>query len=59
MKAALVVVSLAFVLGVSVGGALAGGSQNRLSANDAAKPLITGIGGVFFKAREPAALREW
>ena len=41
---------LAFVLGYSF---------SRLNGKPNQGPRVTGIGGIFFKARDPAALRAW
>jgi len=42
--------SLAFVLGYGF---------SRLTNPDDNTPRVTGIGGIFFKAKDPAALKDW
>ena len=47
-----------FILGLIVGGSLvARAVQNQDTLTE--KPGVTGIGGVFFKAENPAQLRAW
>ena len=47
----------AYVLGLIIGGALVANAVQY--ADGLAAPGVTGIGGVFFKARDPAELRAW
>lgn len=47
-----------FAVGLIVGGAVA--ARAVQTAGDGAEgPGVTGIGGVFFRAEDPAGLREW
>lgn len=50
MKKQALLLSLTFAAGIAFG---------QLSAPAAAPKRATGIGGVFFKAKDPAALRNW
>jgi predicted enzyme related to lactoylglutathione lyase len=38
---------------------LAGFGFSRLTTAPNARPRVTGIGGIFFKAKDPAALKAW
>lgn len=51
--------ALTFVGGALLGAAFSGFGQVRDSEERTANPLVTGIGGVFFKAENPEALRGW
>ena len=48
-----------FLLGLVLGAALTAPAGTARHAADSADRLVTGIGGVFFKARDAAALRDW
>ena len=48
-----------FVLGTFVLGFILGGTAAKSQPAAAAEPWVGGIGGVFFKADDPARLRAW
>lgn len=49
---------ITFVMGLIIGGALAVKAVQR-TASQTEGPGVSGIGGVFFKAENPAKLRAW
>lgn len=50
---------LTFAAGLLVGGSASAFAGARTGAEGPADDLVTGIGGVFFKARSPESLRAW
>jgi predicted enzyme related to lactoylglutathione lyase len=48
-----------FVAGLCVGGNFVGATESQSRPGTTETQLVTGIGGVFFKAADPAKLRGW
>lgn len=48
-----------FAVGLLLGVAVADSAEPRGAAQQGAAPLVTGIGGVFFRAERPDSLRDW
>lgn len=51
--------AVTFAAGLLVGASTLALGETRTAVEEAPDSLVTGIGGVFFKARDPESLREW